>query len=135
MQLIHALCLLLWGVGTAEAFLVAAAARKVPRRGILPPRVALKCMQPPEDDAAPAEAKKELTYEEAVKQEAEGGYRTVYDDESDFVEKPGISDEMRARLLRGQQQLGADPNSKNPFLYAFAAVGIFVALGALAVNM
>ena len=29
---------------------------------------------------------------------------------------------------------GADPNSKSPFLLAFAAVGVFVVLGALAVK-
>ena len=30
---------------------------------------------------------------------------------------------------------GGDPNSKNPFLFVFAGVGVFVMLGALAVNM
>ena len=42
---------------------------------------------------------------------------------------------MRARLLKEQQGLGADSNSKNPFLLVFAGVGVFVILGALAVNM
>ena len=66
------------------------------------------------------------------------GYETFYDDEKEdavLAAKPPISDSMRARLLKEQQGLGADSNSKNPFLLVFAGVGVFVILGALAVNM
>lgn len=49
--------------------------------------------------------------------------------------KPGLSDNMRKRLLSEQRGIGADPNSKNPFLLVFAGVGVFVVLGSLAVNM
>mmetsp|Transcript_44283 Transcript_44283/g.88488 ORF Transcript_44283/g.88488 Transcript_44283/m.88488 type:complete len:126 (-) Transcript_44283:317-694(-) len=66
------------------------------------------------------------------------GYATFYDDEKDdavLAKKPPISDAMRKKLLNEQRGIGADPNSKNPFLFVFAGVGIFVVLGALAVNM
>jgi len=67
----------------------------------------------------------------------------LYDDEiedtpivyKDGQQKPGISTSMRDRLINESRGLGADPNAKNPFLYAFGAVGVFVVLGALAINM
>ncbi|KAL1521926.1 hypothetical protein AB1Y20_021574 [Prymnesium parvum] len=65
-----------------------------------------------------------------------GGYETFYDDEKDTApEKPALSDAMRQRLLNEQRGLGADANSKNPFLLVFAGVGVFVLLGALAVSL
>ena len=42
---------------------------------------------------------------------------------------------MRERLINESRGLGADPNQKNPFLFVFAGVGVFVLLGAAAVNM
>jgi hypothetical protein len=42
---------------------------------------------------------------------------------------------MKERLIRESAGLGADPNQKNPFLPVFFGVGVFVLLGALAVNM
>ena len=39
------------------------------------------------------------------------------------------------RLINESRGLGADPNQKNPFLLVFAGVGVFVVLGALAVNI
>lgn len=61
---------------------------------------------------------------------------SFYDDEVDPTpKKPALSNEMRQRLLREQQSLGADANTKNPFLFVFAGVGAFVLLGALAINM
>jgi hypothetical protein len=66
------------------------------------------------------------------------GYTTFYDDEKEdtvLAAKPQISNEMRQRLINEQRGLGADPNSKNPLLGVIGAVGVFVVLGALAVNM
>ena len=65
---------------------------------------------------------------------AASGYTTVYDDESPMTETAALSDSMREKLIKGQRTLGADPNSGSPFLAVFGAVGIFVILGALAVN-
>ena len=42
---------------------------------------------------------------------------------------------MKERLIRESAGLGADSNQKNPFLPVFFGVGVFVLLGALAVNM
>ena len=143
---------------------------------------ALPLMQagPPEE----VQADERAAYDEAVKAEGEmPAGATLYDDEQPFVEKPPISNEMRAKLLKGQRAMGSDPNSKNPFLYVsahqidlfrthstvslslrtkadpsrhrsaavsppptthppthtimqvFAGVGVFVILGALAINM
>jgi len=58
-----------------------------------------------------------------------------YDDEKPMVEKPALSNSMRDRLINESRGLGADPNSKNPFLPVFLGVGVFVILGALAVNL
>eukprot|EP00966_Prymnesium_polylepis_P096935 2245807-Prymnesium_polylepis.1 len=59
------------------------------------------------------------------------GYGTFYDDEKDTAPvKPALSDNMRQKLLNEQRGLGADTNSKNPFLAVFAGVGVFVLLGA-----
>ena len=62
------------------------------------------------------------------------GYTTVYDDESPMAESAALSNSMREKLIKGQRTLGADPHSGSPFLAVFGAVGIFVILGALAVN-
>ena len=62
----------------------------------------------------------------------------VYDDEYEdpvLANKPELSNSMRKRLIEESRGLGADPNSKNPFLPVFFGVGVFVLLGALAVNM
>ena len=71
------------------------------------------------------------------------GYQTFYDDESgndpikyaDGTRKPEISTSMREKLINESRGLGADPGAKNPFLFVFGGVGVFVLLGALAVNM
>lgn len=78
----------------------------------------------------------------------EGGYQTFYDDETGAdqpivyknadgttTQKPEISNSMRDRLINESRGLGADPNQKSPFLLVFAGFGVFVILGALAVNM
>jgi hypothetical protein len=73
-----------------------------------------------------------------AEQPPEEGYQTFYDDEKEdkvLKAKPAISDSMRKRLINEQRGLGADSNSQNPFLYVFAGVGIFVLLGAVAVNL
>ena len=67
----------------------------------------------------------------------------LYDDEisdaqvtyTDGTKKPEISNAMRDRLINESRGLGADPNQKNPFLFVFAGVGVFVLLGAVAINM
>jgi len=67
----------------------------------------------------------------------------LYDDEipeekivyTDGTKKPELSQTMKDRLINESRGLGADPNQKNPFLGVFAGVGVFVVLGALAVNM
>ena len=66
------------------------------------------------------------------------GYTTFYDDEKEdavMAAKPAISNSMRERLINESRGLGADPNQKNPFLPVFFGFGVFVILGALAVNM
>ena len=81
-----------------------------------------------------------LTSEQAT---PEGGYQTFYDDESgnepikyaDGSKKPEISNSMREKLINESRGLGADPGAKNPFLFVFGGVGVFVLLGALAINM
>ena len=60
---------------------------------------------------------------------------TVYDDVSPPPKRPELSNSMRERLLKEQRSLGADPNAKNPFLLGVGAVALFIALGALAVNL
>ena len=60
---------------------------------------------------------------------------TVYDDVSPPPKRPELSNSMRKRLLKEQRSLGADPNAKNPFLLGVGAVALFIALGALAVNL
>lgn len=117
------------------ACVVAAQAFRVPA-----PAVPLKVrspslrMQEAEPPAEPEDAR--AAYDAAVKAEGEmAAGSTLFDDEKPFVEKPPISSEMRAKLLKGQQALGSDPNSQNPFLYVFGGVGVFVILGAIAVNM
>ena len=60
---------------------------------------------------------------------------TVYDDVSPPPKRPELSNSMRERLLKEQRSLGADPNAKNPFLLAVGGVALFIALGALAVNL
>ena len=49
--------------------------------------------------------------------------------------QPQISNAMRDKLINESRGLGADPGAKNPFLPVFFGVGVFVMLGALAVNM
>ena len=51
------------------------------------------------------------------------------------VPQTELSQTMKDRLIAESRGLGADPNSKNPFLPVFFGVGVFVTLGALAVNM
>ena len=63
------------------------------------------------------------------------GYQTYYDDEKAPVPQTELSQTMKDRLIAESRGLGADPNSKNPFLPVFFGVGVFVTLGALAVNM
>jgi hypothetical protein len=58
----------------------------------------------------------------------------MYDDDMPEL-GPGISDSMKERLIKESRGLGADPNSKNPFLLVFVGVGVFVLLGAVAVNI
>jgi hypothetical protein len=60
------------------------------------------------------------------------GYTTFYDDEYEPPKKPPLSSDMRKRLLNESRSLGADANSKNPFLQVFVGVFIFVVLGYLA---
>mmetsp|Transcript_2934 Transcript_2934/g.8707 ORF Transcript_2934/g.8707 Transcript_2934/m.8707 type:complete len:132 (+) Transcript_2934:34-429(+) len=80
--------------------------------------------------------KPEEEKEESAPPASPSGYSTVYDDETPPApRKDPLSNSMRARLIKEQQGLGGDPNSKNPFLFVFAGVGVFVMLGALAVNM
>merc|ERR1719231_893559 len=74
----------------------------------------------------------------AEKPPAPTGMQTFYDDEAgmpDIPAKPAVSDAMRQCLLNEQRGLGADANSSNPFLLVFGGVGIFVVLGAIAVNI
>lgn len=67
----------------------------------------------------------------------------LYDDEigegpitySDGTKKAELSSTMRDKLINESRGLGADPNQKNPFLPVFFGVGVFVILGALAVNL
>ncbi|KAL3908659.1 MAG: hypothetical protein SGPRY_009711 [Prymnesium sp.] len=88
----------------------------------------MKEAEPPAPDPSPPEAPAEPEKVE--------GYQTFYDDERDSApKKQGLSDDMKKRLLKEQRGLGADANSKNPFLFVFAGVGVFVLLGALAVSM
>ena len=54
---------------------------------------------------------------------------------TDGTEKPTLSNTMRDKLIAEGRGLGADPNQKNPFLAVFGGVGVFVVLGALAINM
>ena len=125
MNTVTLLCALLVG---ADALQLAALKPRAPMARALALRMA--------DSEPPAEPDARAVYDAAVKAEGqvEAG-QTVYDDEAKFVEKPPISSEMRAKLIKGQQQLGSDPNSQNPFLYVFGGVGVFVVLGAIAVNM
>ena len=48
---------------------------------------------------------------------------------------PALSNTMRDKMIAESRGLGADPNAKNPFLGAFFGVGVFVVLGALAINL
>jgi len=80
---------------------------------------------------------------------AAGAYKepssgALYDDEipeGDQVvytsgqKKPTLSNTMREKMIAESRGLGADPGAKNPFLGVFAGVGVFVVLGALAVNL
>ena len=59
----------------------------------------------------------------------------VYDDVAPPPPRDPLSNTMKERLIRESAGLGADPNQKNPFLPVFFGVGVFVLLGALAVNM
>ena len=59
----------------------------------------------------------------------------VYDDAAPPPPRDPLSKTMKERLIRESAGLGADPNQKNPFLPVFFGVGVFVLLGALAVNM
>jgi len=86
-------------------------------------------------DEAPEESS---AVEEVPAAQAAGAYETFYDDEREdavLAQKPEISNSMRDRLIKESRGLGADPNAKNPFLPVFFGVGVFVILGALAVNM
>ena len=83
-------------------------------------------------EAPPPDSKPE---EETTAALPTGGYSTVYDDEVPEDTKPPVSSSMRDRLIKEQRSMGADPNSGSPFLGVFGAVGVFVILGALAVNM
>ena len=83
------------------------------------------------EDVDPALAKNEGVY-----QAKEDG--ALYDDMvpdgkvtyRDGTKKPELSQTMRDKLINEGRALGADPNQKNPFLYVFAAVGLFVLAGA-----
>ena len=67
----------------------------------------------------------------------------LYDDQikegeikyKDGSTKPQLSNTMREKMINESRGLGADPNQKNPFGLVFIGVGVFVCLGALAVNM
>ena len=59
----------------------------------------------------------------------------LYDDAVPVQTKPAVSDSMRQKMINESRGLGADPNQKNPFLPVFFGVGVFVLLGAIAVNI
>mmetsp|Transcript_65857 Transcript_65857/g.130546 ORF Transcript_65857/g.130546 Transcript_65857/m.130546 type:complete len:163 (-) Transcript_65857:247-735(-) len=72
------------------------------------------------------------------------GDGALYDDEIPEVDqivytsgqkKPTLSNTMREKMIAESRGLGADPSAKNPFGAVFIGVGVFVVLGALAVNM
>merc|ERR1719424_1710573 len=73
-----------------------------------------------------------------------GSSKALYDDEipeTDEIvytsgqKKPQLSNTMREKMIQESRGLGADPSQKNPFLLVFGGVGVFVILGALAVNL
>lgn len=121
------LCAMVMGLAAASGFQLNAAARPT-----LPLRA--RTITATEDEDA-------VKSEEATPEQA--GYSTFYDDESgdqpikyaDGTKKPEISNSMREKLINESRGLGADPGAKNPFLLVFGGVGVFVVLGALAVNM
>ena len=84
----------------------------------------------------PADFDPALAKNEGVYQAKEDG--ALYDDMvpdgkvtyRDGTKKPELSQTMRDKLINEGRALGADPNQKNPFLYVFAAVGLFVLAGA-----
>ena len=49
--------------------------------------------------------------------------------------KPQLSQTMKDKMIAESRGLGADPNQKNPFLGVFAGMGVFVVLGAIAINL
>ena len=122
------LCVLVMGLAAASGFQLNAAVR---------PMLAVRARA-----ITAAEDGDAVKPEEATPGQA--GYQTVYDDESDpdapikyadGTKKPDISNSMREKLIKESRGLGADPGAKNPFLLVFGGVGVFVVLGALAVNM
>ena len=117
-------------LGSASALQLGAVQPRRPQVA-LQRRLARPAMQ---EGGAPApETPPPATAEDAPAAE---GYATFYDDEKDSAPpKPALSENMRQKLLNEQRGLGADTNSKNPFLAVFAGVGVFVLLGALAVNL
>ena len=80
---------------------------------------------------------------------AAGAYKAssdgaLYDDEipegdkivyTSGQKKPELSSTMRDKMIAESRGLGADPNAKNPFGVVFIGVGVFVCLGAVAINM
>mgnify|MGYP007078186544 CR=1 FL=1 len=84
--------------------------------------------------AMQAEGEPVVKAEDAAEGVAEDG-ADFYDDDKPIIEKPPVSNAMRERLINEARGVGADPNSKSPFLPVFFGVGVFVVLGALAVNM
>lgn len=128
MTRILALLLLLSVLSTATTFLVPQRAVHItPRAGMQARLRAVSMQETPTEPEA-----------EAPSPAAPEGYSTVYDDEYEdkvLAEKPQLSNTMRERLINESRGLGADPNAKNPFGAVFIGVGVFVLLGALAVNL
>jgi len=78
---------------------------------------------------------KETTWQRPGTAPVKDAAGNVYDDETTQDDGPDFSNSMRQKMIDESRGFGADPGSKNPFLAVFAGVGVFVVLGALAVNM
>jgi len=92
------------------------------------------------DDFDPATAKSAGVYKPPQTSTSNDLYDDQIPEKEQIVytsgeKKPELSNAMRDRLINESRGLGADPNQKNPFLFVFAGVGVFVVLGALAVNI
>lgn len=127
LRTLTAVLLLLQGAFALQlSQMIRPAAPQMVRRAALHMQAETPPTEPAADDWADSEGA-------TVNEEVTG---TFYDDEVvSYKEKPAVSDAMRKKLLNEQRAIGADSNSRNPFLFVFGGVGVFVLLGALAVNM